>query len=288
MKRYILCFYFLFFISGYLIAEDKPTDEKNNSAVKTSTSTPPMPIRIYSKDYIYAVPVAANKTDFMENKYTYVMINLRDRTFNPITYEQMVEDSTIDDSIEGFNRVMDSTNYGLVMYVFKPIAIGYATICPRFLIDGFSNLTDNLEFLVRGFSCMLQGRFGDSGVEGLRFLTNTVLGVAGFFEVADPWFGLKRKDEDFGQAFASWGMGPGCYLVLPVQGPTSLRDSLGLIFDYALDPKSYIYGAQWFAKINNGSDSFIYDYEKINESNKDSYEFMKTMWTLYRKWKINN
>lgn len=287
MKRYFLFLVFLFSISFCSFAEDNAGNAKKQPAGK-SFSAPPMPIRLYNKEYIYAVPFAASRTDFLSQKYTYVMIDFQARLFNPITYKEMEEDTNIDDSIEGFNRVMDGMNYGLVMYVFRPVAVFYASVCPRFMMDGFSNLTDNLEFLVRCFSCMLQGRFGDSGVEFLRFLSNTVFGVAGFFEVAEPWFGLKRKDEDFGQAFASWGMGPGCYLVLPVQGPTSARDAFGLIFDYAFDPKSYIYGAQWFAKINNGSDMFIYDYEKINESNKDSYEFIKNMWVYYRKWKINN
>lgn len=245
-------------------------------------------IPIDEKQYFLADCLVMEKTDLFNDSYNYeCVIILKKRCFKTADEKDLEAELNISDPVEGFNRVMASFNYGLVMYVFRPVAVGYATVLPRCMIDGFGNLTDNLEFLVRTFSCMLQARFGDAGEESLRFLINTVLGVAGFFDVADEWFGLKNHDEDFGQAFASWGIGTGCFLMLPIQGPTSLRDSFGLLFDYALDPKTYVYGAQWFAKLNKSS-LYIQQYEKIAEANEDPYTYVKDIWYLVRKVKIEN
>ena len=245
-------------------------------------------IPIDEKQYFLADCILIEKTDAFDDSYNYEsVIVLRKRSFKTVDEKEFEAEVNISDPIEGFNRVMTSFNYGLVMYVFRPVAIGYATVFPRFMINGFGNLTDNLEFLVRTFSCMLQAKFGDAGEESLRFLINTVLGVAGFFDVADDWFGLKTHDEDFGQAFASWGIGTGCFLMLPLQGPSSGRDCVGLLFDYALDPKTYVYGAQWFAKLNKSS-LYIQEYEKISEANEDGYTYVKDIWYLVRKVKIED
>lgn len=245
-------------------------------------------IPIDEKQYFIADCLLIEKTDAFDNSYNYEsVIVLRKRCFSSLDEKEFEDEVSISDPVEGFNRVMASFNYGLVMYVLRPVGIGYATVFPRCVINGFGNLTDNLEFLVRTFSCMLQAKFGAAGEESLRFLINTVLGVAGFFDVADEWFGLKNHDEDFGQAFASWGIGAGFFLVFPVQGPTSARDSVGLLFDYALDPKTYVYGAQWFAKLNKSS-LYIQEYEKISEANEDGYTYVKDIWYLVRKVKVAN
>ncbi|MHB9057184.1 MAG: MlaA family lipoprotein, partial [Paludibacteraceae bacterium] len=186
------------------------------------------------------------------------------------------EKLTGQDSIEGFNRSMYWTNHFFVRWVFRPIGSVYGSIVPRPGIDAINRFTDNLGFPVRMFSCFCQAKFGGGGTEFLRFLSNTTLGVAGFFEVADPWFGLRRQDDDFGKAFYCWGIGNGCYLFLPGAGPSNIRDGTGKIFDFAFDPKSYIYFGQTFTYLNLGTRQYA-DYERMSLANGDPYQLFKNL-----------
>ncbi len=199
--------------------------------------------------------------------------------------ESLEKEMGLYDPIEGFNRSMGAVNYVGFIYVLRPVTTIWATVMPRFMINGFDGICTNIEFPVRGGSLLLQGRFADAGDESLRFLANTILGIAGFFDVADPWFGLKEHDEDFGQAFASWGIGHGFYIVLPLEGPTSLRDGFGLIFDYGLDPKSYIYGAQYFTRLNRAT-IYFEAFEQVTDTYRDPYVVVRNLWYIMRKIKI--
>jgi ABC-type transporter lipoprotein component MlaA/predicted alpha/beta-fold hydrolase len=191
------------------------------------------------------------------------------------------------DSIEGFNRTMYWTNHFFVRWVFRPIGSVYGSIIPRPGIDAINRFTDNLGFPVRMFSCFCQAKFGGGGVEFLRFLSNTTLGVAGFFEVADPWFGLKRHDDDFGKAFYCWGIGNGCYLFLPGSGPSNIRAGTGKIFDFAFDPKSYIYFGQTFTYLNLGTRQYA-DYERMSLANGDPYQLFKNLGGIKRKLNVTD
>jgi phospholipid-binding lipoprotein MlaA len=188
----------------------------------------------------------------------------------------------ITDPLEGVNRVMYSINNGVLLYVFRPITWIYSSIFPRYVIKGFKRMTDNVEVLVKGGSCLLQARFEDAGIVGLRFLMNTTVGVAGFYDPALHWCDFRKYNDNFGKAFASWGIGRGCFLMLPIMGPTSLRDAFGAIFDYALDPKSYIYGGQWFAKINYAA-IYMDEYIRTYESQVDPYSYIRGIWFVTRK-----
>ncbi len=185
------------------------------------------------------------------------------------------------DSIEGFNRTMYSINHFFIRWIFRPIGSFYGSIVPRPGIDAINRFTDNLGFPVRMFSCFCEAKFGGGGIEFLRFLSNTTLGVAGFFEVADPWFGLRRQDDDFGKAFYCWGIGNGCYLFLPGPGPLNMRDGVGKIFDYAFDPKSYIYFGQSFTYLNLGTRQYA-DYERLTLANYDPYQLFKNLGGIKR------
>lgn len=196
--------------------------------------------------------------------------------------EQALE---IYDPIEGFNRVMFQFNNALLIWVFRPIGTVWATIFPREVIDHFNQMTENLEVVVRVGSCLCQARFEDAGMEFCRFLINTTIGVAGLFDPADYFWGIKERDEDFGQAFASWGIGPGCYIVLPIHGPTTARGAVGLIFDYGLDLKFYIPYAGYFTIINSSTKNW-YEYKRTMQVSADPYELVKTFWYVIRQAKI--
>jgi phospholipid-binding lipoprotein MlaA len=202
----------------------------------------------------------------------------------PKTLQEIID---LDDPIEGFNRTMFSFNNILFVWVFRPVGTVWASVFPREVINHFSNMTDNLEVMVRVGSCVLQGRFEDAGVEFGRFMINTTAGVAGLFDPAGHFWGIQKRDEDFGQAFASWGCGPGFYLVFPLHGPTTLRDGVGLIFDYGLDIKFYIPYANYFTLVNSGTKNW-HDYKRTMEQSADPYELVKTVWNIMRRAKIND
>lgn len=196
------------------------------------------------------------------------------------------------DPIEGFNRSMFAVNHFCLKWIFRPIGSVYGSIFPKPVIESFSRLGDNIEFPRRLFSCFLQAKFASGGIVFTRFMTNTTLGVGGLFDPADNWFGLKTQEEDFGQAFACWGIGPGCFIFLPGEGPTNVRDGVGKIFDYAFDPKTYLFilgvsGAGGFSMLNKGSTQYA-DYDQLTRSNADPYHVYKDVWSVQRKLLIED
>lgn len=142
-----------------------------------------------------------------------------------------------EDPWESFNRPIFKFNDTLDTYALKPLAKGYQAVTPQFLDDGISNVFANIGEIRNFASDSLQGKFHNAGVDTARFIINTLAGGLGFFDVATH-AGLKRNDEDFGQAFGAWGVPSGPYLVLPFFGPSSPRDAVGLV------PDSYA-GMKW-------------------------------------------
>lgn len=188
------------------------------------------------------------------------------------------------DPLEGFNRVAYHDSNVFIRYVYRPIGTGYSTIMPRWGVRHINYFTDNLEFIPRMCSCFLQGRSEDGGIEMLRFVTNTTVGIAGFFEVAEGWH-LPRQDEDFGQAFAAWGIGPGCSLY--AVSPTNVRDAVGSIFDFALDPKTYVNGGQAFTFLNDGIEVYP-QYDCIWRESYDPYWSFRELKLIQRQLQMDN
>lgn len=201
---------------------------------------------------------------------------------------QLPEILSPSDPIEGFNRVMMGFDDFLMRWVARPVGSVYASVLPRHAMEGIGRMGKNLEWPCRCFSCLLQGRASDAGEDSAAFLINLTLGLVGFYDVADDWFNLKSHDEDFGQAFASWGMGPGCYLCLPFLGPSTVRDGVGSIFDMAFDIKSYIpYGGSWLFRINQSSQMYE-EYDALYKSYRDHYIIARDLWFYARQLKIND
>ncbi|MGH8433860.1 MAG: MlaA family lipoprotein [Pseudomonas sp.] len=144
-----------------------------------------------------------------------------------------------EDPWEGFNRAMFSFNDTLDTYALKPLAQGYQAVTPEFLEDGIHNVFNNVGDVGNLANDLLQGKVQDAGVDTSRLIFNTTFGLLGFFDVANQ-MGLQRNDEDFGQTFGAWGLGSGPYLVLPLLGPSTVRDATGKIPDSFLEPYPYI------------------------------------------------
>jgi phospholipid-binding lipoprotein MlaA len=144
------------------------------------------------------------------------------------------------DPYEGFNRAMFGFNNGIDVWVLKPIAKGYRFVTPDFVETGVSNFFSNLLEIRNFLNAGLQGKGKKTAAHTGRFLVNSTLGIAGIFDVA-KYMGLEKQDgEDFGQTLATWGAGSGPYLVLPLLGPSTLRDTVGIPADAYADPVTYV------------------------------------------------
>lgn len=146
----------------------------------------------------------------------------------------------IADPFERINRGTFWVNDKLYLLIFRPISKGYEKVVPKSARKGIDNAYDNIKFPVRLVNHALQGKFNRVGRETEKFLLNTVVGVGGLIRVSDKVPVLAElPDQDTGATFAKWGMGHGAYVVIPFLGPSSVRDGIGLIGDYALNPVNF-------------------------------------------------
>ena len=156
--------------------------------------------------------------------------------------------NTAKECFEGVSRVMFKFNHALDGAIFKPVAKGYRAL-PIPIRKGAGNAVDNLRSLLTLSNNILQGDFSGAGNTVGRFAINTTIGILGIFDPASA-LGLKETGkEDFGQTLGAWGSDSGCYFVLPILGPTTVRDSIGLIGNVFLDP---VYQITHNTEIDNG------------------------------------
>jgi phospholipid-binding lipoprotein MlaA len=134
------------------------------------------------------------------------------------------------DPIEGFNRGAYRFNYYFDKYIFLPIVRTYQFIMPDYAEDRVSNFVDNVFEFNNFTNNLLQLKFKRTGITLARFVVNTTVGIAGLWDPATGW-GMRRQNEDFGQTLGHYGVGHGPYIVLPIFGPSNLRDTTGLIAD---------------------------------------------------------
>ncbi|MCB0323229.1 MAG: VacJ family lipoprotein [Bdellovibrionales bacterium] len=149
----------------------------------------------------------------------------------------------VSDPWEGFNRGVFTFNDTVDVYLLEPIAKGYDFIMPRPVQRSVGNFFDNLRYPVLLISDVAQLKFGQAGNHTVRFLINSTVGIGGLFDPAAP-MGFEPHYEDLGTALAYHGVGPGPYLVLPLLGPSTVRDAVGRIGGFFLDPTYYftVYG----------------------------------------------
>jgi phospholipid-binding lipoprotein MlaA len=144
----------------------------------------------------------------------------------------------VHDPIEPFNRAVFLFNDKLYFYLFKPVARGLRFVPEKVRVSA-DNFFDNLSAPLRFLNNVLQMQFDDASDELARFIFNSTFGVAGLFDVAKREGGIRRRNEDFGQTLGRYGVGSGFYLVLPVFGPSNVRDAAGRVGDYFLSPLTY-------------------------------------------------
>lgn len=164
---------------------------------------------------------------------------LRQLTFNPGLDQREFERSTFDalevyDPLESWNRRVYHFNYRFDQWVFLPVVRGYTYVTPRFVRSGVSNFFSNLGDVPNLVNSLLQFKGQRSMEVTGRLLLNTTIGVVGLWDPA-TLMGLPKQNEDFGQTLGFYGVGAGPYLMLPLLGPSNLRDTTGLVVDFAAE-----------------------------------------------------
>jgi len=145
----------------------------------------------------------------------------------------------VNDPFENYNRTMYSINDTLDKAIIKPVAQGYDAVLPDAIERGVSNFFSNLNEITVILNDLLQLKFGQAIDDTGRFLLNSTVGFAGVFDVAG-YAGHESNDEDFGQTLGVWGVEQGAYIVLPLLGPSTTRDTFGLVGDILTDPVTYV------------------------------------------------
>ena len=211
---------------------------------------------------------------------------------NDDTYLDEVAIVPVNDPLEGWNRAVFTFNDAMLDYVARPLHEGYTTITPGFMRTGISNFFHNLMFPVRFTNNILQGRFRGAGVEMSRFVLNSTAGLGGFIDVAqykEPI--VPVEDEDFGQTLGVWGFGEGIYIVWPVLGPSTARDSFGTVGDYFLSPITYVKpdGLSWglaALRTFNDLDATLDAYDSLKGLAVEPYTAVRDGYIQFRKAQI--
>jgi phospholipid-binding lipoprotein MlaA len=208
-------------------------------------------------------------------------------------FDDEEEELKVSDPLEPLNRGIFWFNDKLYFYLLKPVARGYRWAVPEPWRVAVQNVFSNLASPVRIINAGLQGKFSDAGNEITRFFVNTTIGIGGLFDTARDHFDIRKHVEDTGQTLGYYGIGPGFYLVLPILGPSDVRDAVGLFVDSRMDLVYYLFGGWTYYEVKG--------YEKVNDLSldKDTYEsikkealdpylFVRDAYLQYRKNKVKN
>jgi phospholipid-binding lipoprotein MlaA len=186
----------------------------------------------------------------------------------------------VSDPIEPLNRATFVFNDKLYSWVFTPISKTYTTVLPSPVRQGIDNVYENIKFPVRFVNSSLQGNFKRAGQELQKFGVNTFAGFGGLIKQSDRIPSLKDVPlEDSGQTLATWGLGHGPYIVLPILGPCTARETLGLVGDYALNPVNWAFALgenadkwAWIPSAGNTLRSLPDQLSKYNDSKANAID----------------
>ena len=207
----------------------------------------------------------------------------------------------VKDCFESLNRITFALNQGLDKVIFEPVAKAYRVL-PSPIRTGTSNALDNISNLVTIPNNILQGDFKKAGVNTGRFVVNTTVGIVGIFDVAQKIGFPEYEKEDYGQTLGVMGVGAGCYLVLPVLGPSTVRDTAGSFINV-------LGGDPWYNASVNGNNEYLSDtaylttrvlagidfraknidsFENLEKNSMDFYASVRSLYLQDRQQKIIN
>ncbi|MDG1300041.1 MAG: VacJ family lipoprotein [Opitutae bacterium] len=223
---------------------------------------------------------------------------LAEGVYDYLTEEELYGDieeqpTEVRDPLESVNRLTFKFNDFIYMNVVKHIAEGYQNVTPDAVERGASNFFKNLGYPVRLAGNLLQGRIKGGWLETERFAVNTTLGVVGVFPAANRFDRLQPlKSEDIGQALGAWGMGEGPYLMLPLLGPSNLRDLFGLVGDRTVNPLKEPYSVIGDSRVQTAlgvsdfvvkSPTLMRTYSQMKDGAVDPYSSMKNGYSQMRR-----
>ena len=207
----------------------------------------------------------------------------------------------VKDCFERLNRASFALNNSLDKAIFKPVAKSYRNL-PSSVRNGTSNVLNNISSLITIPNNILQGELKTAGINTGRFVVNTTLGILGIYDVAEKMGFSEYEKEDYGQTLGRWGVGAGCYVVLPVLGPSTIRDTAGSFINV-------LGGDPYYNASSHGNNEFLSDkvymttkaisgidfraknLESIDNLEKNSMDFYASVRSLYlqdRQKKITN
>jgi phospholipid-binding lipoprotein MlaA len=207
----------------------------------------------------------------------------------------------VKDCFEKLNRATFSLNKSLDNVIFEPVAKAYRVL-PSPIRTGTSNALENLSSLITVPNNVLQGELKKAGINTGRFIINTTIGILGIFDVAEKMNFPEYEKEDYGQTFGTWGAGAGCYVVLPILGPSTVRDTLGSFVNI-------VGGDPWYNASVNGNNHFLDDdhyvitkvltgidfraknidsFENLEKNSVDFYASVRSLYLQDRQQKIAN
>ncbi|MDA9974401.1 VacJ family lipoprotein [Candidatus Pelagibacter sp.] len=207
----------------------------------------------------------------------------------------------VKDCFESLNRATFALNQGLDKVIFKPVAKAYRVL-PSPIRTGTSNALDNISNLVTIPNNILQGDFKKAGVNTGRFVVNTTVGIVGIFDVAQKIGFPEYEKEDYGQTLGVMGVGPGCYIVLPVLGPSTIRDTAGSFANVlggdawynvtvANDTQHFSDFDYYASRASSGIDfraKNIDSFENLEKNSMDFYASIRSLYLQDRQQKIIN
>jgi phospholipid-binding lipoprotein MlaA len=206
-------------------------------------------------------------------------------------WDEEEDAALIADPLWPYNKLMFHINDNLYYGVLQPVGAAYKFLVPLPVRSGLKNFFTNLAFPVRFINCLLQGKGEAAEREIDRFAMNSVIGVLGFGNPAKQYPELALNEEDFGQTLGVWGAGHGVYIVWPVLGPSTLRETVGLVGDIIAAPTTYLLSSQASLALTAGRRvntlSFhIGDYEALKDSAFDPYSAFRDAYLQLRAAKL--
>ena len=278
MKNYLtLIVLFIFLAAGCAHGASR-----HPSAILPQTLSSPQAVFLASNANEIPAKSSGTPVDAIDDEYK------EDQTLDYANDTFKEERLEIADPLEPFNRAMHQFNDKLYFWALKPVAQGYQKAVPEPARISVKNFFSNLGFPSRFLSCLLQTDFRGAATEAGRFTINTIWGIGGLL---DPSSGkeldLQKQDTDLGQTLGVYGVGHGVYIVWPVFGPSSPRDSIILAGNYFLYPPWYI--QPWYASLGvstyelvNSTSLRIGDYEALKDAAIDPYVALRDAYIQYR------
>jgi phospholipid-binding lipoprotein MlaA len=194
------------------------------------------------------------------------------------------------DRFERVNRSVYSFNRAIDHAVLRPVARTYVKVTPSPVRRSISNFLTNLDYPVTIVNDFLQGKIHEGLSDVGRFGVNTVVGIGGLFDPASHW-GLEKHDEDFGLTLANWGVRSGPYLMLPILGPSTVRDAPGRLVDRFVTPTTYVNntGVQvgYFVVKGVSTRAGLLDTDRVIDSAYDPYAFLRNAWLQRREYQVH-